>query len=551
MAGRFKTTLRRLGNSLVLRLIALGIVLVAVGMVFRTQILMPRLQKDVSELVAAQQLSVANYAAQDIDGKIVARRDLIRNLALDLNADTLAAPSRLEAWLKEKQDLYPLFNSGLLVVRADGTRLITDYPAIPTRQRLDYRKSDWFVAAMNSREAVIGRPTIGRATGDPLIIMAMAVRDSGGKPLAVLAGVSLLNAPGFLDLINGIKVGNSGGFLLVSPQDKLFVTASDPDMVLKPTPPTGVNLLHDKAMAGYRGVGVTVNAKGVEELSAMVSVPSTGWFLVARIPTAEAFRPVREQGKNIIYNSVLTTAIVVVALLLILPWVFRPLTDAARQMRLMASGEVAPHPLEVARHDEVGELILGFNSLLKKLTDREDALRKSETRLAYLALHDPLTGLPNRAMLEDRLEQALVRAERQHTQVALLFCDLDGFKPVNDIHGHDTGDEVLRLVAERLLEGRRKSDTVCRLGGDEFIILLADLEDARAMAENTAKEYVTRIAQPFQVRDLSLTLGISIGIALFPSTAGKAGHLLTCADTAMYAAKQAGRGRYTIHGENA
>jgi diguanylate cyclase (GGDEF)-like protein len=548
MNSKIQQTLVRLGNSLIVRLIGVSIVLILIGLALRVYILIPQLQKDVADIVASQQLTIASYAARDIDAKLVARRELVQSLATSITAETLSNPANLTQWIEERQRLYPLFNRGLMVFSPDGHRVLADYPGVPERRKLDYGQSPWFLAALDSRNAVIGPPMISRLKGEPLIVMAMAVRDRSGKPLAVLAGIAVLTAPGFIDLMNEVKLGHRGGFLLISPKDKVFVSSSDPAMILKPTPPPGVNLLHDKAMAGYRGVGVTVNAQGEEELSAMVTVPSTGWYVVARIPTEEAFHPVRAQGRNILHNSMLTVTVVVLLLMVLLPWLFRPLVDAAKQMRRMASGEVAPHPLPVRRNDEVGELVLGFNSLLKKLTDQETALRKSKARLAHLALHDPLTGLPNRSMLEDRLDQALMRAQRSGQQVALLFCDLDGFKPINDHYGHDTGDAVLCLVADRLQEGRRKTDTVARLGGDEFVILLTDLDDARGAAETVAGEYVRSIAQPFVLDEKHLSLGVSIGISLYPQAGTEAPHLLTCADTAMYAAKQAGRGRYVFHG---
>ena len=542
-------TLKRVTNSLIFRMAALGVVLVLLGLVSRVLVVIPLLQKDVSELVASQQLSIASYVARDIDAKIVARRDLVQSLASDLTPETLTNAPRLAAWLKSRYQLYPLFNSGLMVVRPDGNGLLADYPVLAGRKQLDFRSSDWFQAALAGDGPVISRPSRGRVTGDPLLIMAVAIRDGRGKALAVLAGVTLLHAPGFLDLVNESRLGRGGGFLLVSPRDHLFVASSDPAMVLQPTPPVGVNLLHDKAMAGYRGVGVTHNAKGVEELSAMVSVPSTGWFLVARIPTEEAFMPVRNQSHLILMSGVAITAVVLAALSLFLPWLFHPLRNAARLARRMATGEIEPSPLPIKRDDEVGELVSGFNSLLQRFTDQATALRESEARLAQLALHDALTGLANRTMLEDRLEQALARAERQQCQVALLFCDLDGFKPINDQHGHETGDQVLCQVAKRLQEGRRKSDTVSRIGGDEFVILLPELDNARIAATAVAEEYVKSIARPFVVNGQSLSLGISIGIALYPQSDIPAGHLLTFADTAMYAAKQAGRGRFVFYGE--
>jgi diguanylate cyclase (GGDEF)-like protein len=300
-------------------------------------------------------------------------------------------------------------------------------------------------------------------------------------------------------------------------------------------------------MAGFRGTGVTINAKGVEELSAMATVPSTGWFVVARLPTTEAFRTVEVLRAYILRNSLVVLGVMLVVLVLVLPQLFRPLTEAAQAMRRMANGEVELHPLPVKRRDEVGDLVAGFNCLVEALREKEVALKASQVRLDFMAHHDPLTGLPNRALLEDRLDQALARAERDGSQLALLFCDLDGFKPINDEHGHAVGDAVLREVAQRLTEGRRRVDTVVRLGGDEFVILVTGLEDGRSAARAVAEQCLTAIAEPFEVAGKALKLGISIGIAVHQGPAVGAHHLLSQADAAMYLAKQSGKGRLAFH----
>ena len=186
----------------------------------------------------------------------------------------------------------------------------------------------------------------------------------------------------------------------------------------------------------------------------------------------------------------------------------------------------------------------GFNYLVARLRNEEAARQTSEARLEFMAHHDGLTGLHNRIMLEDRLEQALARAERAGTQVALLFCDLDGFKPINDRYGHDAGDVVLRQIAQRLSQGRRRTDTVARLGGDEFVILLADLDDARAAAKTVAEQCLTAIREPFEIDGTTLTLGMSICIALHAGTAIAPSYLISQADIAMYRAKHAGKGSY-------
>jgi len=531
-------------QSMKFRFVALGAALVVAGLGLRILIALPFVQEQVRELVASQQLSMATYVAHDVDQRIGTRLALIGELAADLPPALVAQPERLQAWIKDRQRFIPVFNSGLLLVRPDGRGLIAEYPAVAGRDQLDYSAMDWFRYALRGNRPVIGKPTSGRLGGDPLIVMAAPVRDAAGRVVAVLGGVALLNAPGFLDLLQETRLGASGGFLLVSPADRMFVAASDPAMVLKATPPPGVNLLHDRAMAGFRGTGVTVNAQGVEELSAMVSVPSTGWFVVARMPTAEAFRPVDALRTFMLKNSVVLLVLMIGVLLFALPRILRPLSEAARLMRDMALGKTELAPLPVVRDDEVGNLVTVFNYLVARLREKEMVLKASEARLEFMAHHDSLTGLPNRAMLEDRLQQALARAERDGSCVALLFCDLDGFKPINDQHGHGTGDALLCQVAERLTDGRRRTDTVARMGGDEFVILLADLDDAHAAASFVAEQCQALIGKPFAVEGKTLTLGISIGITLHTGASVATSHLLSQADVAMYQAKRAGKGRY-------
>jgi diguanylate cyclase (GGDEF)-like protein len=275
----------------------------------------------------------------------------------------------------------------------------------------------------------------------------------------------------------------------------------------------------------------------------MVSVPSTGWFVVVRMPTAEAFRLIEVLRGFVLKYSLLALVGVLAILLFLLPRILRPLTDAAHAMREMADGKRELAPLPVRRKDEVGGLILGFNNLVARLHEKEAALKASQERMEFMAHHDSLTGLYNRMMLEDRLQQAMARAERNGSHFALLFCDLDGFKPINDQYGHDVGDAVLIQVAVRLSQGRRRLDTVARLGGDEFVVLLTDLDDARGDAEKLARQYLMTIAAPYDVQGRTFALSISIGIALYQGASVSDSQLLSQADIAMYQAKREGKNR--------
>ncbi|HEX5755214.1 MAG TPA: diguanylate cyclase [Arenimonas sp.] len=171
--------------------------------------------------------------------------------------------------------------------------------------------------------------------------------------------------------------------------------------------------------------------------------------------------------------------------------------------------------------------------------------KQAELRIQHVALHDPLTDLPNRELFRDRLASSLGRARRQGLQVALLYIDLDGFKQVNDQHGHGVGDQLLREVAVRLQGCIREADTVGRIGGDEFMVVLdgvSSSDDALLVAEKIRAQ----LEQPIVVDALPLAVSSSIGVAVFPEHGGDEPGLVRCADEAMYAAKARGKNRVML-----
>lgn len=160
-----------------------------------------------------------------------------------------------------------------------------------------------------------------------------------------------------------------------------------------------------------------------------------------------------------------------------------------------------------------------------------------------LALHDPLTGLPNRRLLEDRIATVLQHAMRQQSKAAVMYLDLDGFKGINDTYGHAYGDDVLKMVARRLTGCSRKEDTVARVGGDEFVIVLGDVGTMRDAQEPAAK-LIEAVSEPYVINGLTLKLSTSIGISLFPDDADTVESLIGVADSALYQAKRSGKNRW-------
>jgi diguanylate cyclase (GGDEF)-like protein/PAS domain S-box-containing protein len=206
-------------------------------------------------------------------------------------------------------------------------------------------------------------------------------------------------------------------------------------------------------------------------------------------------------------------------------------------------GSCYPKFLSITAIRDDGGEIVKFSAVFYDVSERKEM----ELQLENLAHYDSLTGLPNRMLLHDRLEQAIATAERQRQHFALLFIDLDGFKPVNDEHGHGVGDAVLKLVGERLNMVIRGMDTAARLGGDEFVVILTDIHN-RENTERVAEKIIGELSEPYQVAGKTLSISASIGASLYPSDQKVAMDLLRTADEAMYQAKRDGKRRVKFYG---
>lgn len=206
------------------------------------------------------------------------------------------------------------------------------------------------------------------------------------------------------------------------------------------------------------------------------------------------------------------------------------------------SGEIYPEwmTVNVVRDDEgrIGNYVAVFSDITQ--------VKRSQMQLDHMAHHDPLTDLPNRSLLADRLEQAVHRAERTGNHVAVLFIDLDRFKNINDTLGHPSGDLLLQDVARRLQHMLRHEDTVARLGGDEFIVVVENIERPD-FAESVASKIIEVLDTPFTINGQELFIGASIGISLYPTDGGNPSNLIKYADTAMYRAKEKGRNTYQFY----
>jgi diguanylate cyclase (GGDEF)-like protein len=282
--------------------------------------------------------------------------------------------------------------------------------------------------------------------------------------------------------------------------------------------PIYVSPLDKNTVAGY-GVIYDINSKPC--LILQISLPRT----------------IYNHGKETLASFILALLVGGIAFSIAIGYLLEKfiLSRVAEMIRKMwyirSSGDLSAR-VKVTGHDELSDLEREMNNMIS-------SLQENQHEITYQAYHDTLTGLPNRLLFFDRLEQAIAQAKRVGQKTALLFIDLDRFKPINDTLGHAAGDLLLKSVAERLTGCVRDSDTVSRLGGDEFTVILTNIKE-EAHAAKVSQKIIETLSMPFQLEGNEVFITPSIGISLFPSDGETTEQLVVHADTAMYQAKGQG-----------
>lgn len=205
------------------------------------------------------------------------------------------------------------------------------------------------------------------------------------------------------------------------------------------------------------------------------------------------------------------------------------------------SGELYPEWITITTIKNYNDEIVYHLAVFSDISVRKEA----EEKIRYFALNDPLTKIPNRNFFEETLKQASRKHKRRPEQLALLFLDLDGFKPINDTYGHNVGDEVLTEFALRLQAAVREGDFIARLGGDEFIVMMSDIGN-KAEAENVAQRCLNIVQKPFEIDVYTVSVGVSIGVAFADEVSSDPHALLSLADQRMYKAKKNGKNSYIM-----
>ncbi len=249
-------------------------------------------------------------------------------------------------------------------------------------------------------------------------------------------------------------------------------------------------------------------------------------------------------------DTTLAGLIVIVFLALFAGFLFskylvKQIHEILGQITAIKNGNLSARIINIHGQDEISEIKKGLNTMTEIIAEKINNQKRAEIKSLQLSLYDPLTNLPNRRLLMERLEEEIARNSRHDITGAILFIDLDDFKTVNDTCGHRVGDLLLQEAAQRLKRLIRKEDLACRLGGDEFVILLSDLDAdtgaASVRAQTTANKILDVFKQPYQIEERQHQISCSIGIVLFPEESRDSHDLIKYADIAMYQAKNSGK----------
>lgn len=371
------------------RVLVTTLAIIFAGIWFLSFIVTSSLQKDMERLLASQQYATVSLMAHQIERGFQARVQALEELAGRVGQLGIAHDlEAIQSMLEYRTSLHQLFNGGLLFVD-EGFTVRADAPPQPGRRGLTYASSPYLPTVFQEKRTVISPPLIGGALQRPLVVIAAPVLVDGNV-VGVISGAINLALPNFLDDIAAQAYGHSGGYLLVSPRDGVFVTGTQSDYVMARVPESGINPQFDRYMSGYEGSGISVSSKGVAQLSSAHSIATPDWFLMSILPVSEAFAPIALLKKRILLLALGLTLVSGLLMAWVLRRHFRPLHQAIHSIRSAArEPDLFPQLLEVRMNDEIGELLKSFNVLLETLGQQHRELCARDELLAKLSSQIP------------------------------------------------------------------------------------------------------------------------------------------------------------------
>jgi signal transduction histidine kinase/ActR/RegA family two-component response regulator/HAMP domain-containing protein len=350
------------------------------------------LRAEMEQQIGEQQFSTVSMLAENINEGLADRLNALELIARTITPAMMANPSNLQDYLERRTVFLKLFNNGVFVTPIDGT-VIVDVPRSTGRLGVNYIDRDFMATALKDNRSNIGAPVIGRVLKVPVFGMATPIHDAQGKIIGLLAGTIDLSKQSFLDRVAGSKVGKTGGYLLISPRQRLAITATDKYFTIRNMPEAGINPLFDRYVAGFEGYGHVVDSRGVSVLSAAKGVSAAGWVLIGRIPASEALAPISTMQRQVLLATLLFT-FAAGCLIWLMTWrmlkhQLSPMISATEIIDSISDPSKPLQPLPIRTRDEIGLLIASFNRLLEIMQQREATKEEALSLLQKIASRVP------------------------------------------------------------------------------------------------------------------------------------------------------------------
>lgn len=341
------------------------------------------LQKDMQHQIGEQQFMTVSMLADYIDGELNIRSNALRVISTSISPQLMSNPAALQDQLEQRPVLLSLFNGGAFFTGIDGTALAS-LPISANRVGLNYMHRDFLSVALKDGKSAVSDIITGKMLHVPILAMAAPIRDASGHVIGAIVGVINLAQPNFLYKITNGRYGKTGGYLVVSQKQRVLVSNSDQSRIKESLPSVGTNLVLDRFLQGHDGYDVMVNQLGGEFMAAAKSSSTTDWSVVALLPKGEAFSPIYEMWLRTILFSIFLTMVSGWLMWRQLRQKLAPMLDAADILKLQSNNHLPLSPLPVTSQDEIGVLIASFNAQLETVSNREEALVRTEKKLASI-----------------------------------------------------------------------------------------------------------------------------------------------------------------------
>jgi len=417
------------------------------------------LKNDMEQALGEQQFSTVSIIAAEINTGLSDRMRALERVAKLITPGMLGDAASMQTFLEVRPILPMMFNGGVFVLLPDGTA-IADSPLSTGRRGLNFIDRKYAIGALKGGKTTIGSPVMGKALRSTVFSIATPIHDAQGKVIGALSGTVDLAEPNFISRSTDNSYGKTGGFLLVSPKIRTIVYATDKKRIMELLPPPGVNPLIDRFIQGYDGTGITIRpGDGVEILTSAKSIPVSGWYAVALMPTEEAFAPINSLQKRGLMAAIILTLLAGGLTWWMLKRQLAPILTTIKTLASLSDTDQPPQFLPVARQDEIGELIGSFNNLLETLMQREKTLRESgewhRTILQTAIDGFWLTDLQGH-LLEVNDAYCLMSGYSEKELLSICISDLESIEMAEDTFTHI--QKIITQGMDRFESRHRRKD---------------------------------------------------------------------------------------------